>query len=267
MRELASPQPLDRESFEAVFAAMQGGDLTLTHNDKRLHLGPVLGRGGTKTVYATTVAGEKRALALPNIVDGSQTAARKWQNALREPEATEIIRRLGLLVNPCCEITPITIAGTPFSAITSTPYADLPFEVCDTKNPNSSTMRGDIFPTTPTLGSFMEASLGIAQDAAKLVKNGIVLGGDAFNVARTPADGLRLFLNDLSDATLEGEKYAKEYAIRTSARALEALLCGLPAEEYERHAHVFDGPDFGSPGSRVFKDFAAVVLAEAGISS
>lgn len=113
----------------------------LAHGNDSFILGRVLGQGGTKRVYDAQLSGEHVALALPNTVDGTARAAQKWQEALRELSVTDVVRELGFMVNTRCEVTPITVAGTSFPAITLTRYADLPVEVRDHKNSHSSVVK------------------------------------------------------------------------------------------------------------------------------
>lgn len=118
------------------------------------------------------------------------------------------------------------------------------------------------------MGSFIEASRGLAHDTAALVKHSVLLGGDSFNLARNES-GLHLFLNDLAHAEFEdlSEEDAEGYAGRASMRAVEALLSGLSWEEYDRHRDFFDGDSFHFRHGQAYKQFTDIVLAEAGISS
>jgi len=268
MRELAPVQTLDQEAFTIAFDAMKQGKPQFTHGDDSFRLGRELGKGGTKSVYDAQLSGEQLALALSNTVDGTTRAAQKWQKALREPPVTDVVRELGFLVNTHCKVTPITVDGTSFPAITLTRYADLPLEVRDRKNPSSSVVRGDIFTKTPTLGSFIEATRGLAQDTAKVVGQGVFLEGDSFNLGRDD-NGLHLFLNDLSNAQFRdsNEEDATKYAEYASSRAVEALISGLSWEEYGKHRDFFDGDAFHFLHGQAYKQFTDIVLAEAGISS
>jgi hypothetical protein len=268
MRELAPVQTLDQETFAIAFDAMEQGEPQLAHNGDRFRLGRILGQGGTKSVYDAQLSGEQLALALPNTVDGTAKAAQKWQDALREPPVTDVVRELGFLVNTRCDVTPITVDGTIFPAITLNRYADLPVEVRDRKNSSSSVVKGDIFPNTPTLGSFVEASRGLAHDTARLVGHGVLLGGDSFNLGRGE-NGLHLFLNDLAHTEFEdlNEEDAADYARRASMRAVDALLSGLSRKEYDRYRDFFDGDAFHFRHGQAYKQFTDIVLAEAGISS
>ena len=171
------------------------------------------------------------------------------------------------MVNTRCEVTPISVDGTLFPAITLTRYADLPVEVRDHKNPSSS-IEGDIFAKTPTLGDFIEASRGLAHDTAALVRHGVLLGGDLFNLERDQY-GLHLFLNDLANAKIGNlrEEAAAAYAAQASMWAVGALLNGLSWEEYKRHRDFFDGDAFHFLYGQAYKQFTDIVLAEAGISS
>jgi len=267
MRELAPVQSLDQEAFAVAFDALKHRP-QFSHGDVVFRLGKALGHGGTKSVYDARISGTPLALALPNTVDGRARAAQKWQEALREPPVTDVVRALGFLVNTRCEVTPINIDGTTFPALTMTRYADLPIEVRDRKNPHSSVVKSAIFSDTLTLGSFMESSQGLVQDTAALVKHGIILEADSFNLGRENKE-LRLFFNDLANAKFEelSEEDAARYAGQASMRAIQALQRGLTWEEYGKHSEFLESDAFHFQHGQAYKDFTDLVLVEAGISS
>ncbi len=268
MRELTPTPTLDHDAFAVTFEAMKQGNPQLSHRGVSFELGRVLGEGGTKTVYDTRIFDEPLALALPNKEDGVVKAAQKWQEALREPSATDVVRSLGFFVNTRCEVTQIGVNGTTFPAITLTRYSDLAIEVRDHKNARSSVVKGDIFTEPPTLDSFIETSRGVARETAALIEHGVLVCRDSVNIGRDD-NGLHLFLNDLAKTEFEdlNEQDAAHYADRASKWAIGAILGGLSWQEYDKYSNFFDGDDFHFLHGQAFDRFTDIVRADAGISS
>lgn len=268
MIEIGEVRTLKIEEFSIAFDAMKHGKPEFAYGADSFRLGPVLGQGGTKSVYNARISGEQVALALPNTVDNSVRAAQKWQEELHEPPVTDAIRKLGLKVNDRCAVTQISVDGITFPAITFTRYADLAIEVRDHKNISSSAVKADIFAETPTLDSFIDDSRNLAHETAELIKNDVILGGDSINLG-IDEKGLHLFLNDLAHATFAklSEEDTEIYAARLSMWAVNAIYGGLSHEEYNKHREFFEGDAFDFRHGQAYKQFTSIVLAEAGISS
>lgn len=233
---LTETPELNPQAFADSIAVMRSGDFEVSAEGQEVAIGRVLGGGGTKTVYDASLAGESFALALPNLTDGVDKAYKKWEAALKEPAATEAMRSIGLIVNPCCEIMPVAIGEKPFPAIRMTRYQDLPIQVRDSKNRNSSIVEQDLLPVELDDKSFSDSIVGVREDIATLIKQGVSIGRDSFNLCLS--DGkLRLYLNDLAGAELnaiEPEEVA-DYVQYYAMHAIGAVMNGLSHDEFTRH--------------------------------
>lgn len=215
-------------------------------------VGP-LGKGGSKIVYAALLGDQTFALALPNTVDGEQAMQKKWAPVLQEPENTQRIRALGIPTNTTCELMPLSVNGVLFPALRMARYEDLPFEVRDSKNRESSIFTTETLPAGPLdATTFRTLFQGAAEDIVTLVRNNVTLSIDSFNICLEEGR-LRLYLNDLGTAKFEPipptsiPTVCRYYAIA----AIDAFLNALSYDEQQAHADFFEGSDFslGNPGN------------------
>jgi hypothetical protein len=252
---------LDIAAISVCLEALQSGNFQLTAGGSEVFIKGVLGAGGgTKTVYDAFSDGEAFALALPNPTDNEQTAYRKWQVALNEPAMTDQLRDLGLVVNPDCQVWPVEINDTPFPAIKMLRYQDMPLQIRDGKNPTFSTIEHDLFPDNLDLSSFLEKTEGVRKDIAVLVKNGLVLNKDSFNICILNEE-IRVFFNDLGDAQLKPSNHntPEDYVAQYSLYAIGVLKNAMSEPEWQRHGALFNGPAFNYQGE-AYQQFAARVM-------
>ena len=201
-----------------------------------------LGGGGSKSVYDIIIGNRHYALALPNIVDDVETVLEKWSAVLQEPMKTERVRRIGLPVNTICEILPVQVNEVAFPALLMARYQDLPYEVRDAKNPNTSirktpVLRGqslDMQSLTNVLG-------GVLSDLSTMIGNGVQVMSDSVNLCIDQGQP-RIFLNDLGSATFERVSTGDlpEYAETYSRWAVGAMLNALSEPEYQANKRFFD---------------------------
>ncbi len=161
----------------------------------------LLGNGGSKTVLEVSVGGMKRALAIPNMVDGEDVRELKWQSVLAEPEHTAFLRDNGLLVNPYCEVEELLVNGEATDALTMTPFSELPFEIYDGKDGGKTWERGPLS-HIENYRDLLPAILGVSKDIKKLVELGVVLRSDSISFAFMPDGEMRLFLFDLDGMSI-----------------------------------------------------------------
>lgn len=233
------------QALTHMIDSMQKRQLEVKHAGTSLEIGQKLGSGGTKTVYEANIESKPFALALPNVVDGVDKMIQKWQVALCEPENTARVRALGLLANPIYEALPIDINGVPFTAFKMTRYQDLPFQIMDGKNSNSSTVQGNVLPVELDDVTFEEFFGNITDDVNSMILNGLRVGLDSVNICIVN-DIPRIFLSDLGNAQFEpfSQEDMPAQAERYVSYALSAFQNGLTEEEYQRHKAFFDSEPF-----------------------
>lgn len=161
----------------------------------------ILGEGGSKTVFDTIINGKRRALAVPNSIDGHDTQEEKWNSVLQEPENAKLLSELGLLTVPEYEIITTTINGQELPALSMTPFSDLPFRVFDGKDGTQTYTHGPL----SHIEHFSDISSYITSfgaDIATLTQSGIVLSRDSISFAALSDGSMRLFFYDLQDMTI-----------------------------------------------------------------
>ena len=253
---------LDPASFDACLGSIRSGNFQISQDDTPIEIYGKLGSGGgTKTVYDASLDAERFALALPNTTDGTETALAKWRVALHEPNVTDTMRDMGFVVNPTCEVMPVNISGTPFPAIRMTRFQDMPIQVRDGKNHSASVIESDIFAGSLELTSFMDRTADIRSDIIALIRSGVSIGRDSFNVCLIDGQ-LRLFFNDLASAKfgpVDSER-REEYADFYSKFAIGAIKNGMSHDEFQHNKNFFD-EHFGFQGSG-YEEFLRPIMAE-----
>ena len=164
----------------------------------------LLGEGGSKTVFDTIINGKRRALAVPNSIDGHDTQAEKWNSVLQEPENAKLLSELGLLTVPEYEIITTTINGQELPALSMTPFSDLPFRVFDGKDGTQTHTHGPL----SHIEHFSDISsyiTGFGADIATLTQSGIILSRDSISFAALPDGSMRLFFYDLQNMTINDD--------------------------------------------------------------
>lgn len=243
MNDVTSEIPSDQQ-LEAMIDSMRKGKLQVTQNKQPITIVKMLGGGGSKTVYDATLGESKFALALPNIVDGSFKVRKKWGNVLKEPTNTAKIRALEIPTNPNCIKMPVVVNGIPFTGLSLTRYQDLPYQILDGKNANSSTAI-NMLPTKLDRDKFTSLFPDVLNDLHKLIQNGVQLGSDSFNICVTD-NGMRLYLNDLGTAQFEAfeDDELQEISETYARNATYTFINGLSEAEYQKNIDFFNGEDF-----------------------
>jgi hypothetical protein len=233
------------QQLHQMLESLRRGKFDLKSGDKQIILAKSLGTGGTKTVYDAAIDNQHFALALPNTVDSVGIMESKWTIVMQEPHNTERVRILGINTNPVCETIDLSVNAIPFKGLRMMRYQDLPFQIIDGKNPSSSTIEQPLLPQQLTEHSFRSLFSGIQSDIAILIRNGVQLGADSFNLCVTD-NGLRIYLNDLGSTEFsrflpnELHDVCGTY-IRT---AISALINGLSETEFQKHKAFFEGNAF-----------------------
>lgn len=224
----------NESNFHQAFSELKSKNYKLEKNGQPILLRGIMGEGGSKTVYDATVEENPIALALPNTVDNTIVAERKWNNVLKEPENTAKIRDMGLLTNPICEQMGISINSIPIQAVKMMRYQDIPFEVRDAKNRKSSIIKTNLIPENGINEEDLRILFdGIANDIETLVANGVLIGSDSMNIA-VDKGHVRLYLNDLGSAKIrvitddEIQGICESYA----RSAISSLINSLTEKEY-----------------------------------
>ncbi len=159
-----------------------------------------MGSGGTKEVFDILIGEERYALGLCGIIDPPQTIIKKWTQVFNEPENTSKLRELGFFVNNLCKITPIKVNGFDFPAIIMKRYQDHYFQICDGKNnQNNENM---LIPPKITIETCAPLFTKIASDISNLIKAGVRIGGDCFNLC-LDNNVQHLYFNDLGSASFK----------------------------------------------------------------
>lgn len=241
-----SPAELgNTQALNHMLESMRKGQLEITHDGNPIGIGRKLGTGGTKTVYQAAIGDGSFAFAVPNVVDGVEKMSQKWTVALQEPANTARVRDMGLLTNTVCDALPVSINGVPFTGIKMALYQDLPYQIMDGKNSQSSTVTGEVLPATLDGDSFEDYFENIVPDVQQLIRNGVRVGVDSINVCLVNGEP-RLFLSDLGNADFEeiSEEAQPRVAERYISHAFSAFLNGLTYEEYQKHKDFFDSSPF-----------------------
>lgn len=254
-------------SLTALIESMREGRLDIMSDGGRpVTVVEQIGEGGSKTIYDVDIESQRYALALPNIVDDAEIMLAKWKVVLQEPVKTERVRHIGLPVNTVCESFPVQVNGAPFPALLMARYQDLPFEVRDTKNPNTS-----IWKTPILAGKILDAqSLQVilrdaTSDLSTMIRNGVQVMRDSMNLCIDRGQ-LRIFLNDLGSASFEristGDRQdcAKTYC----NWAVGAFLNALTEPEYQTNKRFFDDKLSGDTAEGYYQALSQEVLRSFG---
>jgi hypothetical protein len=251
--------------FETALAQLKGSEpARITYHEQDVALAGLLGKGDSKLVYDAICNGEAFALGLPNTAHNATRAAIEWETTLQEPKATDTIRALGLLANVRCEVMPVLVNGHPLDAIRMARYADMPWQIRDKKNPASSIIEGDIFDAALDRQTFLEATQGIREDILTLLRHGVDVGRDSFNVCVAEGQS-RLYFNDLGTAefgVLDCEDIPGSAKYHTR-HALDAILDGVSSDELDRHDAFLNGPDFRFGKDNFYDTWAQQMALEA----
>jgi hypothetical protein len=235
--EFPAAANVEPNAFDAAFARLQRHSFSVNAADGRpVELHSELGSGRTKIVYDAHIGDEHWAIGFPHPWHTTQEARTDWQEALREPAATDYLRSGGFLVNDCCRLLPVTVDNIPFPAIGFTPYADLPFDVLDGKNPHSSSVSRGFF-TEPVDETGLRALMrGVQNDIGLAVAGGVRLKMDSLNIGRQKGV-TRLYLNDLAETTIRPISPAERLKIAGDyiAYSISALMVGGGEYRYRRY--------------------------------
>ena len=198
-----------------------------------------LGSGTSKEVYDVEIEGQHYALGLSGIIDPTSHIIWKWRQVIKEPDNTRRLRDLGLIVNDICEIVPATVNGYEFPLILMKKYTDHPFTIYDSKNKhrNNNPLIGMDDKVTVETASQLFSQ--IAKEIALLVRNGVKLGTDNFNLCMihgTP----HLYFYDLGSASFEGipQKDVSTYVRYYAKYAMDAFLNSFSFDVYHGNPHL-----------------------------
>jgi hypothetical protein len=229
------------KSMGDVLSFERSGDLSMSLASEKIDISGELGNGGSKKVYDVTIRGHNFALALPNAIDDTKTAAAKWKDALGEPENTERLRALGFITNSLCGIIPLEVNGTSFPALIMRRYQDEEFEIRDSKNPTSSVGQTPIIPEGSQATEVPRLIETLARDIANLIKENIRLKRDNFNICILNGE-LRIYLNDLGVVDYEeiGSEEEEAFINSYTEHTVTAFINALAEEEYQLHKQYLD---------------------------
>ena len=151
-------------------------------------VGEWLGGGGTKSAYRVHINDEDICVLLPNKIPN-------WEFALKEPQNTIVLKKLGLLTNDYCKIVPVKVDGGTLPAIISKPYNNHSFRIFDKKNPNDN-MGKYVNVDDINSENFLDFIENLLNDVKNMTQKRVKLSYDSYNIALV--DGKpRLYFNDL----------------------------------------------------------------------
>lgn len=151
-------------------------------------VGEWLGGGGSKSAYLANINGEDVCILLPNKIYS-------WEFALKEPQNTILLKKMGLLTNDYCKIVPVTVEGHTLPAIISKPYNNHSFRIFDKKNPNDN-MEKYVNVNDINSENFLDFIKTLLNDVKNMTQKRVKLSYDSYNIALV--DGKpRLYFNDL----------------------------------------------------------------------
>ena len=151
-------------------------------------VGEWLGGGGSKSAYRVHINDEDICDLLPNKIPN-------WEFALKEPQNTIVLKKLGLLTNDYCKIIPVKVDGGTLPAIISKPYNNHSFRIFDKKNPNDN-MGKYVNVDEINSENFLDFIENLLNDVKDMTQKRVKLSYDSYNIALV--DGKpRLYFNDL----------------------------------------------------------------------
>ena len=206
---------LDYASFCRVLKILEpSGNLQLKHNGELILVRGFLGAGWAKRVFDVELAEENFALARPTTGEelsidwgfnrSNEQMFKIWQQALREPSYTKIIRDIGLCTNNYYEVITVEVGTERIPMLLSTRYIDLPWMVVNIKNKEHQQILP--FPKEElTETKLIKLLDDVLRDLACLLRENIFLRLDSLNFCLTSSKTIRLFLLDLA----EGNGFSK----------------------------------------------------------
>lgn len=230
---------LTREQVRALYTEVKGvGIERLVVSGKITDIVGDLGAGGTKEVYDVVIQGQHYALAFPNFNDSHSEIIRKWRFAVREEKQTDTIRDLGFIVNPIYQVVDTSVNGVTFPGVLMKRYGDLGFPVYDSKNVKS---QHEMIGVDQKIDedSALEFFAQTVEEIARLLKEGVCLGRDCFNLCEIEGNP-RLYLNDLghSEVKLIGDGSKGYFAESYTQYAISAFVKTVSERVYRQNHFV-----------------------------
>lgn len=205
-----------------------------------------LGSGGSKEVYDAEVGGKHFAVGICGIQDTPERIIEKWEVVLKEPENTDFLRNQGFYVNEYCQIQNIRVNGFEFPAIVMKRFQDHQFKIFDSKNIGKNNNPIADRETDLNDDKMITIMQPVVNEVARLIKNGIRVGRDNFNLCLSNGE-IHLYFNDLGP--MKTEAFTKEDAPRIIEQytmyAVSAFINSVNQDTYKnnKYIHNMDNPD------------------------
>jgi hypothetical protein len=208
-------------------------------NQSEVSLEGYLGSGGSKEVYSAVQDGHDFALCICGIQDNSERVVEKWKSVLKEPRNTDELRKRGFHVNDACKISIVKINGHQFPALLMKRYQDHSFSIYDAKNTSGNDnpiLEGDKEINDQLM---MEVLSSVIDEITALIKEGVILGTDSFNVCLSQGK-VHLYFNDLGPMeikVIQQEEY-KEVIDYYVASAIAAFVNSISYKVFQESSYL-----------------------------
>lgn len=198
-----------------------------------------LGSGGSKEVFDVEIGEEHYAVALCGLQDTPERVIQKWESVLKEPVNTALLKARGFYVNDMCEVRNIRVNGVEFPALVMKRFEDHSFEIYDSKNIGKNANR--LFDERTELSDEKMMSLmsPISDEIIRLVRDGIRLGRDNFNLC-VSEDQMHLYFNDLGPTRVEPflDDEKKRVIAHYVMYAVGAVVSSVNEETYRNNPYI-----------------------------
>lgn len=206
-----------------------------------------LGSGGSKEVFDVEVGGEHYAVALCGLQDTPERVIQKWENVLKEPVNTALLRARGFYVNELCEVKNIKVNGVEFPALVMKRFEDHPFQIYDSKNIGKKA--NQLFNDKTELSDDKMITLmsSISDEIARLIRDGIRLGRDNFNLCVSEGQ-MHLYFNDLGATRVEPFSADEKRRVidHYVMYAVGAVISSVSEETYRNNPYVHQMGNLGN---------------------
>lgn len=199
-----------------------------------------LGSGGSKEVFDVEIdGGEHFAVALCGLQDTPDRVIQKWENVLKEPANTAKLKSRGFYVNDLCEIKNTKVNGIEFPVLVMRRFEDHPFQIFDSKNIGKNA--NPLFDEKIELSDdkMMALMSSVSDEIVRLVREGIRLGRDNFNLCVSEGK-MHLYFNDLGASRIEPytedekERVIDQYVLY----AVGAVVSSVSEATYQNNTYI-----------------------------
>jgi hypothetical protein len=237
----------DYQRMRQITNQVEQGAVQLSSLDgSNIIINQSLSGGGTKRMFDVRIHEAPYALGIPCKPCQIET----WLNHIKtEQTMTQTIRQLHIPTNPLYEIIPVLLNGYPIPAVLMKRYQDMPYDIRDAKNTDSSIVRYPILKTKAlTDTETIRHLLPLLEDVVTLLDaqiqpiSSFTWMQDIFNICVFPDGSCRLYLNDLGETKQQPiSPIMIDTTIELYVRfAIYALRWGFSLDEYATNMKYFD---------------------------